>query len=208
MKLIPISLIIRLKIFKRALFYQRDYNIWLLNGKHVPPPHLAKKELIKKYQNKHKTNVLIETGTYIGEMVNAQKNNFKSIFSIEIQPELFEAAKKRFKNNKNIHIMLGDSGLMLQTLVPSLNEKGLFWLDGHYSGGITGMSNTECPIFNELSAIFENNKNHIIVIDDANCFTGQNDYPTIENLIGFIKSKDAAYSTKIEDNAIIVEKLD
>jgi hypothetical protein len=38
-----------------------------------------------------------------------------------------------------------------------LDEKALFRKDGHYSGGITGKSETECPIFNELLPILNDN---------------------------------------------------
>jgi hypothetical protein len=205
MKLFPLSLIIKLKILKRFLFYKSEYNSWLQSGKPIPPPHLAKRELLKKYQNKYKINILVETGTYLGEMVFAQKDNYKSIYSIEIQPELYTAAKRRFMNYKNINILFGDSGEMMSELVQNLEEKALFWLDGHYSGGITGKSETECPIFNELLPILNDNKNHIIIIDDANCFIGKNDYPTIDALIRFVESQNKYYSSKLEDNAIILE---
>jgi len=207
MKLLPISIIIKLKIFKRFIFYKAEYKTWLEKNRPIPPPHLAKRELIEKYLKKHETNILVETGTYLGEMIYSQKNNFKSIYSIEIQPDLYRAAKRRFKRWKNIHILFGDSGERLPEIVRDLSEKALFWLDGHYSGGITGKSSTDCPIYKELSAIFENNKNHIILIDDANCFIGENDYPTIQELENFIKLENDKYSFNIEDNAIILEKL-
>jgi hypothetical protein len=108
-------------------------------------------------------------------------------------------------NYKNINILFGDSGEMMSELVQNLEEKALFWLDGHYSGGITGKSETECPIFNELLPILNDNKNHIIIIDDANCFIGKNDYPTIDALIRFVESQNKYYSSKLEDNAIILE---
>jgi hypothetical protein len=208
MKFLPISVIIKLKIFKRFLFYKTDYKSWLQNGRPMPPPHLVKKELIKKYSIKYKTTIFIETGTYLGEMIYSQKNNFKSIYSIEIQPDLYKAAKRRFKNQKNVNILFGDSGEMLPEIVQNLCEKALFWLDGHYSGGITGKSNIECPIYKELSAIFGNKINHIIIIDDANCFNGEHDYPTIEELKHFIQLKARTYLFNIENNAIIMEKLD
>jgi protein-L-isoaspartate O-methyltransferase len=50
-------------------------------------------------------------------MVFAQKDNYKSIYSIEIQPELYTAAKRRFVNYENINILFGDSGKMMPELV-------------------------------------------------------------------------------------------
>jgi hypothetical protein len=59
----------------------------------------------------------------------------------------------------------------------------LFWLDGHYSGGITARSAAETPILQELQCVLRHRvRTHVILIDDARCFTGANGYPTIAAL--------------------------
>lgn len=199
-----INLKIKLRILRNRFLEKRQYNKWLRNGKPVPPPHRVKQNIIKKLQDKYKTNTLIETGTYLGDMVFAQRKNFEKIYSIEIQPFLFKAAQKRFKKYKNIKILHGDSGRVLHEIMPNIPETALIWLDGHYSGGITGKSKLNCPIFDELDAIVKNNKNHLILIDDANCFNGTNDYPTYEALFVFFEKFN--YKTHIKDNVIIAEK--
>lgn len=195
---------IKLRIVRNQLVEKKQYKKWIETGKPVPPPHIVKQNFINKLKEKHKINILIETGTYLGDMVFAQKSNFETIYSIEIQPFLFEAAVKRFKKYKHITILLGDSGEVLHSLMPTISEPALIWLDGHYSGGITGKSDLNCPIYSELEAIFNNNVNHTILIDDANCFNGTNDYPTYDDLKKFIKKYD--YKTIIIDNAIIAKK--
>jgi len=89
--------------------------------------------------------------------------------------------------------------------MPKINEPALIWLDGHYSGGITGKSDINCPIYSELGAIFSTPNDNVILIDDANCFDGTNDYPTYENLEKFFKKYN--YKTAIYNNAIVCEKL-
>jgi len=76
-------------------------------------------------------------------------------------------------------------------------------LDGHYSVGITAKGDKECPIFEELNAIFKIGMlNHIILIDDARCFNGSSDFPTIEKLTKFVKGINEKYQVKIENDII------
>ena len=49
---------------------------WEKNGSPNPPPHFIKQLIISEYQNKYNYSTLVETGTYMGDMVEAQKNNF------------------------------------------------------------------------------------------------------------------------------------
>jgi hypothetical protein len=145
----------------------------------------------------------VETGTLYGDMVEAQLNNFEKIISIELNKELCDRAKNKFKNNKNVEIIEGDSGLVLNDLVKRLNAPAIFWLDGHYSGGITSKGSKDCPIYEEISGIIINNKfDNIFLIDDAIDFNGKNDYPTIEELKTFVSNLNPRYNYKVENNMI------
>ena len=195
---------IRLRILKSKLNARKHYKRWLKQGKPVPPPHVVKQELINNYRDKYKLSVFIETGTYLGEMVYAQRNNFDLIYSVEIQPSLYEAAQKRFKKYRHITLLNGDSGEVLFNLMPTVKERVLLWLDGHYSGGITGKSDVHSPIMNELKAVFTNNKDHVLLIDDAHCFTGENGYPTLEELDAWLNKN--SYRSQVINNVIVAEK--
>ena len=176
---------------------------WHKNDCPVPPPHIVKQLTIQEYQKKSQYTVLVETGTYMGYMVEAQKKKFKKIISIELGIDLFNKAIKKFKNDKNVTIVHGDSGEVLPKILLKINEPAIFWLDGHYSGGITARGETDCPIFEELGAIFNSKKlNHIFLIDDARLFTGQEDYPTINKLTEYIKSKNEKYEVQVKDDII------
>jgi len=179
------------------------FSEWEKNGCPNPPPHLVKQKAIREYKDKYNYNVLVETGTYLGDMVEAQKSNFDRLFSIELGADLFKNAKKRFKDDKNVILELGDSGKVLRKVLQQIDEPAIFWLDGHYSAGITAKGDKECPIFEELDSIFDSkNLNHVLLIDDARCFVGEGDYPTIEKLTEYVKSKDARYNVEVKHDII------
>lgn len=176
---------------------------WETSGCPLPPPNVIKQATITNYQQKYGYNLLIETGTFLGDMVEAQKSVFKKIISIELSIELFEAARQKFKNNKNILIVQGDSGKVLPAVLENVNEPAIFWLDGHFSAEITAKGDKECPIFEELQAIFDSKKlNHVLVIDDARCFNGEGDYPTIEQLTEYVQSRNSNYQVEIKYDMI------
>ena len=78
-----------------------------------------------------------------------------------------------------------------------------FWLDGHYSGGVTAKGDKECPILEEVNAIFKfKNIAHILLVDDARSFNGQHDYPTVEELTNHIKNKNNKYEVVVKDDII------
>mgnify|MGYP001369983704 CR=1 FL=1 len=44
---------------------------------------------------------------------------------------------------------------MLKNIIKNIDKPALFWLDGHYSGGVTGMGDNETPILEELEQIYK-----------------------------------------------------
>ena len=171
----------------------------------LPPPHIIKQQTIKNFGRKFRLEVLIETGTYYGDMVETMKNYFSQIYSIELSKELYEKAKEKFVREKKIKIIHGDSGVELKKLLSNIKEPVLFWLDGHYSGGITAQGDKDTPIYEELNHIFNANlEKYVIIIDDARLFGDSNypDYPSIKELIGFVKTNISDVKIKVKDDMI------
>jgi hypothetical protein len=183
---------------------------WRINNKPTPPPHFIKQRIIKNYAKKYSLKVFIETGTYLGETVMSVRNKFSKIFSIELNKPLFERATNLFINNSHIKILQGDSSIVLSSILPTINEPALFWLDGHYSAGITSKGNLNTPILKELESILNHKiKNHVILIDDARCFIGKDDYPTITELELFVKNINQKISFEVNNDIIriLMEKI-
>jgi len=180
---------------------------WEKQGRPSPPPHIIKEELIRDYAKNFNTPILIETGTYLGDMVHAMRKTFSKIISFELDQTLAAQARERFANDNQIEIIQGDSGKQLGERLANINEPCLFWLDGHYSGGITAKGSLETPIKHELTAILSHPVDgHVILIDDARCFTGEHDYPTIDELKGFVAARKPNHKFSVEHDVIRIHK--
>lgn len=180
-----------------------EYNKWITAGKPVPPPHIVKQGIVKYYAERFQPHILIETGTFMGEMVDACTSIFDQIYSIELSRDLFLGAYNRFSKQKHISIIHGDSVDILPEILLKIDEPCLFWLDGHYSGGFTAKGKKDTPILQEVMSILNHHiDRHIILIDDARCFNGQNDYPIIQELRDMILSYHPDWSFEVKDDVI------
>lgn len=179
---------------------------WELSGRPVPPPHAIKERVILEYQERYGIKIFVETGTYRGDMVAAVTDAFERIYSIELSYELWAAARSRFRNEKHIEIIRGDSGVELRWLLHRIERPALFWLDGHYSAGVTAKGDKVTPIFAELGHILDQQSfSHVILIDDARCFGVEQGYPQMEELREFIKGRRGDLKISVEWDCIRIE---
>lgn len=181
---------------------------WFFRGLPTPPPSIWKRLVIKYYAKKFGHSIFIETGTYHGDTVNFLKKYFKKIISIELDEKLHQKAAARFKDWPNINVVKGDSSIVLAQVSRKINQPIIFWLDGHYSAGETAKGDLNTPIIKELETILEHPiKNHTILIDDARCYVGQNDYPTINFLESFIYKKNNKLNFEIKNDIIRITPI-
>lgn len=193
----------------RAIFFinrQNELSNWKFEDNTNQAPHLLKQNLISYYRVKLNYSTLIETGTYLGEMILAQMNWFDKIYSIELDKKLYEYNKKQFANNYKIELIHGDSGKSLKLILDKINTPAVIFLDGHYSGGITAKGELMCPIYNELDLIFQSIYPHLIIIDDRRLFNGNEDYPIYDDLIKYINTKKSNIKIELFDDLIILHQ--
>jgi len=157
------------------------------------------------------SSVFIETGTNTGFGVNTAINSgFKSIYSIDIEEKFIDAANKNFNTEKypdvKFNFLLGDSGEIFKNLLPTINEKITFWLDGH--------SFHQIPLLNELTAIKNHHiKEHILIIDDVRMFdTSEWDNIGSENVFNLVMEINKNYKISYHDsvngkNDILIAKV-
>jgi hypothetical protein len=200
------------RMIRRAIKTLKDryaYVRWVASGNPLPPPHIVKQRVIQEYQTKHNIRNFVETGTYLGDMVEVQCSKFDRVFSIELDRKLHKRAIELFRDRSHVRLLQGDSGELLREVMPELNGTALFWLDGHYSGGITARGVKDCPIFEELECIFEKGAvdKHVLLVDDARCFNGEHGYPTIQELRAFLEFRNIACEFDVKDDIIRIEVL-
>jgi hypothetical protein len=158
-----------------------DITTWRARGSPVPTPHAVKSARVRDLGRKFECEVLVETGTCLGEMVVATLRNFKHIHSIELSPHLAARARDRLATRPHVHIHQGDSADVLPRVLAQTSSRALIWLDAHYSGGVTARGAEDSPIAQEFTAIAKY-PSHVILIDDAQEFIGKGGYPTIDEM--------------------------
>jgi hypothetical protein len=198
-------------IIRNSLFYdlirpmlqEKQFQEWIKSGRPAPAPSMQTQRVVKEYAIKFSTKTLVETGTFRGDMVNAQKDMFSRIYSVELDERLAKKAQKRFSGFKHIKIFQGNSADMLPGIIKQASEPYLFWLDAHFSGGVTARGDVDTPIIQELRCILDNRTaDDVILIDDARHFVGLNDYPTIQELRDFILKNRPDWVFEIKDDII------
>ena len=144
-----------------------------------------------------KYSCFIETGTYNGDTIFNLEPYFNKLYTIEFSEKYYNNTKNKYNGNK-IKFILGDSSIELNSLLPNITDKCIFFLDGHWSCDDTGRSEKDCPLYEEITHINNLFKNEaIIIIDDFRLFgldksdIFEQDWGKInkEDLLNIIKSR-------------------
>ena len=152
----------------------------------------------------------IETGTYLGTTTGFLAERYPCVFTIEPEPKLFKGAEEKF-SGQNVEVLNGTSEEILPSLLVDIEGDVNFWLDGHYSAGITFQGGSDCPIRSELETI----SSHLnrfssvsILIDDVRCFLDPNrddSYPPLDELVDWARSH--RFTWGIEHDILIMQRL-
>ena len=172
----------------RLLIFLRAFKNWAISNFQAPSPNFIKKACLLR--NSIPNATWIETGTYLGETTKALSKIGLKVYSIEPEPALFINAYNYFRNFNNVEILNGTSEKIFPKLLPTISGAVNFWLDGHYSAGITFRGVNDTPILEELKHIADN-LNHFekvcVLIDDVRCFNPQiieySTYPSVNILV-------------------------
>ena len=138
-----------------------------------------------------KTTHFIETGSHKGDGIElALQSGFEVIYSIELDLNYFKLCNEKFKNNPNVHIILGDSYYELEKLISFYKDTPFtYWLDGHYCGEGSGFGVKETPLMKELEVILtrKNIKDELIYVDDMRLYRNFDNEVNISNIEQLIK---------------------
>ena len=157
-------------------------------------PHRLKRRLVRRYAKDYRLRVLLETGTYLGDMARAMAPHFDAIHTIELHAGLYERACLRLARYRNVHCYQGDSRTVLPSLLTDLTRPAVFWLDAHWAGAETARAESDSVIVDELRLILRHPvPGHVVLIDDARYFTGSGDaaatgYPSVETIVALAEA--------------------
>jgi len=157
-------------------------------------------DTLKKYPNP----AFVETGTFKGGGIRtALEADFQRILSVEIEPKYYEVVKNFFGQDPRIHLFLGSSVDLLESMIAPIETPITFWLDGHV------IQNPEVPVdekghplLTELEIIGKHPiKTHTILIDDRRVM-GSPSWGglTEEEIISALKKINPAYKVSYEDS--------
>jgi hypothetical protein len=164
-----------------------------------PVKHAA----IVEHARRFGLDALFETGTYLGITVSAMLPHFSDIYSVELGADLYRKAQETFKGNPKVHLFWGDSGEVLGEVLPSLGKRLLFWLDAHWSMGITARGKVDTPILEELRTIFSFCPDCAILIDDAREFKGApTPYPSLPDLRSYVLGMAPGWEFEAKDDIV------
>jgi len=162
-------------------------------------------ELVILLQKNYSLNKFVETGTYYGNTAIWATKYFKNVSTIEFSEELFQVTSSKYKDFRSVEFLLGDSRSQLSKLINSIDEQALFWLDAHWSGGVTYGKEDQCPLLEEIEIINRSPLNHFILIDDARLFMSPPQSPhDIEAWPNIVEVIDALRAGKESRDTYIV----
>lgn len=115
-------------------------------------------EEIKKLVDKFKVDLIVETGTFLGNTTKRLRE-FGTVFTCEIDETNYKKAYENLKYLDNLNLAFDDSVKFLEKLLPNSNDLSiLFFLDAHWWDA--------CPLLDELKVIADNGIKPVIVIHD------------------------------------------
>lgn len=151
----------------------------------VGPLHedAKRRQLLRLYEDRgHR--VFLESGTYRGDTTAVFVPRAERVVTVEVEPALHAAAAGRFARYSHVEVLLGDA---LDVLPPAIDPDGpppLVFLDGHFSGGVTGRGALEEPAVAILERLAERApRGTTIVVDDLRLFGEHPDFPGLDELV-------------------------
>jgi|TARA_B100002019_G_scaffold293350_1_gene320334 hypothetical protein len=169
-------------------------------------------EIVSEYvDDPNEFKIFVETGTAYGQTLQQIQPYFEKIFTVEISQKLWEWLHPQIRQFENVEHVLGDSLVEIPKFLKTLdeNDKVFFWLDAHWSQGLSDKNHLDVPLIEECVIIDEQYKSDtaIVAIDDVRMFeTNINEdwsSITIDAVKSSFKNFDILVSKEIEDRLIL-----
>jgi hypothetical protein len=151
-----------------------------------PPAGDAKRAHLLNVLQHRGHRIFVESGTYLGEAVEFIRPHVDAVITVEIEPKLYAAAAQKFAADPGIEVLQGDALELIPSIVRELPAPALIWLDGHFSGGVTGQGEyvEPAPVILERFATEPPPAGSTIVVDDLRMFGRDPEpWPSLDGLL-------------------------
>lgn len=168
--------------------------------------HTVPKNIALMMKDKYSLNTFVETGTYTGVTAKWAADRFFQVHTVESQKEYYDIAERNLLTLSNVVLYLNDSRNALPEIMNNVGNYGtLFYLDAHWSEGANyGRPLIDSPVIEEVIIINQwENKNHVIIVDDAHRF-GTKNWPTKYGIILALEDKGKRIVRELLDVFIAV----
>lgn len=211
----PLRSVVRAVLPRRILDSYRQhhnplYRNWEQRAYAPPSPQPVKERVLLRHSTPDAS--WVETGTYLGNTTAALATVARKVYTIEPEPTLYRNAAQRFAGDARVEVINGLSEEVFPRLIPTLSGNVCFWLDGHYSAGVTHQGPQDTPINDELACI----ERHLggfdkvaVLIDDIRLFnptfTKQKGYPPLDSLVDW--ARQCGLNWQIEHDIFIARNF-
>lgn len=161
-----------------------------------PLGYSFKRLMLRDIAEEFRCEVFVETGTSYGETSRYMARFVGQVLTCEPYPRLFEYNAERNSHLKNITMWNKGSEECFAEMLGHVRGRPLFWLDGHYSGDGTALTQSYTPIIRELRLIGESGLGGVVAIDDVRLFescqnvlagTFEKGYPQLETIVALLR---------------------
>lgn len=150
----------------------------------------------------------IEIGTFRGVTARRLAKRFDKVVTVEIDEALHAEAVEKSKKFENIEFILGDGEKVLNDIAARV-DNALLFLDGHFSGGQTGMGAEPEPLLAELQIISQYLTNfRSVVIDDFRLFGIEPGWPSKSQVFKQIETtfRGVEWTASVLNDQIIINR--
>ena len=168
-------------------------------------------DILLKLANLVYANSFVETGTFTGNTTRWASKHFAYVYTIEKSDVLYRKFNEELKQLGGVKPLFGDTRDVLPATISEIgDENAVFWLDAHWSDGVTAGADNECPLLDELAYLLDRNRD-IIMIDDARLFLcapplphKPSEWPGIADIAELLSGSGTKRFMQIIDDVVII----
>ena len=185
-------------------------------GKFLSPQDLSEySEAISEHvEDPNIFSTFVETGTAYGQSIDSIYQYFEKIFTVEISEKLYEWLTPQIGHWTNVQRVLGDSLIEIPKYLNSLTKEDhiFFWLDAHWSQGLSSKNHLDVPLLEECSIIDTEYQANLglVIIDDVRLFETDDaeDWSGIskKNIIETFENFEILVTEEIDDRLLLLIK--